>query len=883
MKIIQVIKIILMIVLVNINHFSTAGSTLEPALSFKRKDDGEVKPRLTIAERINSIPEDKFQVCGGIRKNNKFLNTPKAKTGRILNDNDNIQAIESKSKYKYIFQDVFNTKKISNKYTDKSKFRTHWAYPKRPEARNGKSMKSFKTVACNEIIIDIDANKNKNPDNINLEGALKISQDIIDILLGFNINVTAYYSGLKGFHIAISLPCHYEFNTLDIGKTDNIVLFYHNLIDYLNDKLNDIPDNVDLDYKLQEVSRLIQLRNRKKDNDNGRGYKICIGSNKDICTDINRIREASQNNKDLGKALRNNKNNITEFIKFLKELQDKGYTEKQENTNKIFDIKTGDTTNDLQSTLQSVLNPLLNELNKIHTSHGHENIRAPLMYTCKAYTNDFDNVKPIIDILIADERHGDTTNNINKSLKNAFINGKANKWALWNKLELLSREECDKLDKRKPENKEIIETNTTRKALLENFCHAFEVIVKENEIESGRKEYQEILKTYENDIISIYDDKILDYKNNSENLFYGVLYSLSTGLGLSSQEALINDLAGTGKTKYKEELFKIIPNSLNIGTLSEKALYYITESMIDCKVIYCNDKGLETEKQKEETQSVRGLIREAITDGRIVRQKVNNDNTGVDTLITEVDAISLITTELHTEEGYKTGEQFTSVREIININPLNYDDYLEIQLIMQDPENKKKVKHFKQIHKNYLQYLITHYNEPVLTKATLRGITDSRYTHRENTRRIAFYKTYCHYFNYDVNDMHSIKKWNSFYQHNELPSKVLEVYEVIKTYFTPVDIETFDGLHYEHQLKESPIKNKEGVYVRSKNGKTLHFFTINNMKSYLNPLKHKKGKLFKYRDNISAILQQLVKHGLINEISTGEERNLYYIPKEDHR
>lgn len=407
-------------------------------------------------------------------------------------------------------------------------------------------------------------------------------------------------------------------------------------------------------------------------------------------------------------------------------------------------------------------------------------------------------------------------------------------------------------------------------------------IPKVNYTKENIQEYQSLLKTYDNDIISIYDNNILDYQNNSENLFYGVLYSLSTGLGLSSQQININDDAGKGKTKYKQELFNIIPNGYDIGSLSEKALYYISDSTINKMVIYCNDKGLETEKQQEETQVVRGMIREAITDNRIIRQKVNNDKDGIDTLITEIDAITLINTELHTKEGYKTGEQFTSVTEIININPLSYDEYLDIQLLIQDPENINKTTHFKELHKQYCQYLIDNYTEPVLTKATFRGITDSNYTHRENTRRIAYYKTYCHYFQYDVNDMHSIKKWNSFYHHYELPNNVMETYQVLSTYFIPVDLDTFDGQYYEHQLQQIPIKNNQGDYINKKTNKVLHFFTVDNIKSYLTPLNNKNGKLYHYRDNMNDILQQLVKHGYLSEISTGETRKLYYIPKEDH-
>ena len=60
------------------------------------------------------------------------------------------------------------------------------------------------------------------------------------------------------------------------------------------------------------------------------------------------------------------------------------------------------------------------------------------------------------------------------------------------------------------------------------------------------------------------------------------------------------------------------------------------------------------------------------------------------------------------------------------------------------------------------------------------------------------------------------------------------------------------------------------------------FFTVDNIKTYLTPLSKKNGKLYHYRDNMNDILQQLVKHGYLSEISTGETRKLYYIPKEDH-
>lgn len=113
-------------------------------------------------------------------------------------------------------------------------------------------------------------------------------------------------------------------------------------------------------------------------------------------------------------------------------------------------------------------------------------------------------------------------------------------------------------------------------------------------------------------------------------------------------------------------------------------------------------------------------------------------------------------------------------------------------------------------------------------------------------------------------------------------NNVIETFNVLSTYFKPVDLDTFNNQYYEHQLQQTPKKNNQGDYINKKTNEVLHFFTVDNIKTYLNPLKHKNGKLYHYRDNMNDILQQLVKHGYLSEISTGETRKLYYIPKEDH-
>lgn len=221
MKIINIIKIIVMVVLVNINHFSTAGSTLEPALSFKKSKsnkEGEVKPRLTIAERINNIPEDNFQVCGGLKDNK----SPEAPRSRILGGNSKntgiLKAQRQNEKYVTVGNSVKQKtyKMVPESELNPTNGETYTSYFtfERAEQNIKHSKKALKPlkIIFNRLIFDIDSEDNLDSALISARNVVKFFKDNFPELY-----IETYFSGSKGYHIYVF------FQAIEVDNPEKIV------------------------------------------------------------------------------------------------------------------------------------------------------------------------------------------------------------------------------------------------------------------------------------------------------------------------------------------------------------------------------------------------------------------------------------------------------------------------------------------------------------------------------------------------------------------------------------------------------------------------------------------------------------------------------------
>ena len=362
-------------------------------------------------------------------------------------------------------------------------------------------------------------------------------------------------------------------------------------------------------------------------------------------------------------------------------------------------------------------------------------------------------------------------------------------------------------------------------------------------------------------------------------LFDGIIYSLATALGLDGQFLDLNAPAGEGKTTFKDVLFSLITNGEEIGSITKAVFYRLDADYFNRKVVYLNDTGLESSEEKEISLEVKRKIRELVTDKKSKRMIADKkDETGIVKLYKEVDATSLINTELYSEKKqFKLGSQISSVTETLDIEPLSYDDWKKVDYAMQFPENKKKVENFKQMHRGYYQALINNYKDSILEMDIYDKITNENNQTRTNQRIIAYYKSYCCYFGLNPNEVENTTKFKEFYVTSTLNKIETDVFNEISRFMQPVDISKVSS-YSDYQLNRIP-KKKNLSYINSFDN-PIYFFSVDNIKSYIQAFR-KERRLSEYKDNLSEILAQLEKYGELNAIYQHGEKKLYYIPKEE--
>ena len=748
--------------------------------------------------------------------------------------------------YSYYGRFRVNESKIYKKI-DLTTFRSMWAFPNKPKDWKGANCQ-FEKVGAEDIIIDIDAD--------NLNDALDIMLATVDYLTEkYNLKCNIWYSGKKGFHIAIPFKECIELTTYDIGKTARIVGAYESLLDELSEAIK----NAEYDYSLNQVTRIIQQPNKNKNKkDKDRGYKICIGENTNIKTDLEKIKQYSKENENIIEPIQDIGNEQDKFIEHLKTLE-KNY----DLWSKIELEVSFDTDKDVITNYS--IQPLLNKLYSI--MHKRHDIVGLIAWCCIDYLNK-EQAKIILSELEANKLINGT-DNLENSFWNAYTTGSNGLGALYNKLEL----KTDLKDKKEKD---------ARNKLFFDFKDYLEYYKGKNEnkkITDNYNAFNLMLDEYDNDIVNLFDEELINYRNNSKVLFDGIIYSLATALGLDGQFLDLNAPAGEGKTTFKDVLFSLITNGEEIGSITKAVFYRLDADYFNRKVVYLNDTGLESSEEKEISLEVKRKIRELVTDKKSKRMIADKkDETGIVKLYKEVDATSLINTELYSEKKqFKLGSQISSVTETLDIEPLSYDDWKKVDYAMQFPENKKKVENFKQMHRGYYQALINNYKDSILEMNIYDKITNENNQTRTNQRIIAYYKSYCCYFGLNPNEVENTTKFKEFYVTSTLNKIETDVFNEISKFMQPVDISKVSS-YSDYQLNRIP-KKKNLSYINSFDN-PIYFFSVDNIKSYIQAFR-KERRLSEYKDNLSEILAQLEKYGELNAIYQHGEKKLYYIPKEE--
>ena len=743
-------------------------------------------------------------------------------------------------------------KKLSNTI-----FRMHWAYPQKPKAFKGENCQ-FEKVGAKDIIIDVD-------DEDNVNNALAITITTVEYLTEkFNVKCNVWYSGKKGFHISIPFKECIELATYDVDKKSRIVGAYKELLDELEKSI----DNAKYDATLQEVTRPIQQPNKIKDKkEKGRGYKICIGENTNIEKDLEKIKKHSKENKDIIEPIQDIADEQDKFIEHLKTLENRyDAWSKLEFEVSVEDVdKESNYTLDKEQLKEYTTTALVNKVHSIHKER--HDIIGLIGWCCIDYLNK-EQAKVILKQL-QDNPTVNGTSNLENSFWDAYTTGSNGLGALYKKLEL-DADIKDDAEKK------------TRWKLFKDFKTYLKTYKRKNEnkkITDNYNAFNLLLDEYDNDIVNLFDEELINYRNNSKVLFDGIIYSLATALGLDGQFLDLNAPAGEGKTTFKDVLFSLITNGEEIGSITKAVFYRLDADYFNRKVVYLNDTGLESSEEKEISLEVKRKIRELVTDKKSKRMIADKkDETGIVKLYKEVDATSLINTELYSEKKqFKLGSQISSVTETLDIEPLSYDDWKKVDYDMQFPENKKKVENFKQMHRGYYQALINNYKDSILEMNIYDKITNENNQTRTNQRIIAYYKSYCCYFGLNPNEVENTTKFKEFYVTSTLNKIETDVFNEISKFMQPVDISKVSS-YSDYQLNRIP-KKKNLSYINSFDN-PIYFFSVDNIKSYIQAFR-KERRLSEYKDNLSEILAQLEKYGELNAIYQHGEKKLYYIPKEE--
>jgi hypothetical protein len=236
------------------------------------------------------------------------------------------------------------------------------------------------------------------------------------------------------------------------------------------------------------------------------------------------------------------------------------------------------------------------------------------------------------------------------------------------------------------------------------------------------------------------------------------------------------------------------------------------------------------------------------------------------------------------------GRQLKRVTETIDINGIDYEDYITIKKNQFNTEQKEKLKYFKSIFRAYYQHCIYRFEITEPSEETLRGITDPELESTINDRILAYYFAFCLFFQYEVNNKTSVELFKRFYSYKQTNKLESMLKEALYKYITPVDlnddkfspkIEGTEETELELKLKYSlncfPKKDDVLGYANSR-GNPIHFFTVDNAKSYLSILI--KGQLKEHRDMTSKLLRELEQQGYIRSTNEIKGRKLYYIPEE---
>lgn len=356
-----------------------------------------------------------------------------------------------------------------------------------------------------------------------------------------------------------------------------------------------------------------------------------------------------------------------------------------------------------------------------------------------------------------------------------------------------------------------------------------------------------LLEKYDNDILKMLDDNILEYIGDKTNLAMLILSVVGVKCGLKSFIININGDSLSGKSTLIKTLFDLTPqemiknhNNSTISGMIRDAVYGDGRKSYDKKLI---DLGFLSDERKKQMPKIEEFLYTSYKMQNYTSTMGSKSSTDKTMQVyLETDTFMTLTQSI---TPYKSSRiEINDITSYLTVKPIPKND-----LKKQKHKHQKNNEEFLEKHRTYIDNLSPmdieeeFFNNQELLEHIEEQTIDLNYEELHKYQML--YLSYCIYLKISP----SIESFDRFQS------------------MTPKDTTLTDEEEALIKFLKKHHTDKE-VTLSSQNRKEFKYFTINNLKSY-----HSNIKAIKESDDLDKTLNNLLSKGALNKNTD----NLFYL------
>ena len=164
------------------------------------------------------------------------------------------------------------------------------------------------------------------------------------------------------------------------------------------------------------------------------------------------------------------------------------------------------------------------------------------------------------------------------------------------------------------------------------------------------------------------------------------------------------------------------------------------------------------------------------------------------------------------------------------------------------------------MHQDYCKYIAKNYKNTPLSKEIIRELYTA--DHRSAEMSIPYYKVFCTYFGYDINNKDNIEKYKEYFEKEKLSKTENTWLKLLKNNFNPVEI---NNPNNDISIENNILCSTYTIVKKDKENpkKQYTYFTVSRIKSYLRSRINNNNTLRQTEDFLSDILTVLMKQNYV--------------------